>query len=199
MAGYTKLFNSILASTVWNESLETRVVWITLLAMAGKDGVAEGSIPGIAVLARVSQAAARRAIVKLGQPDPNSRSQEFDGRRIEKVDGGWLLLNHAKYRAKLNADERREYFKLKKRQQRSKSTNVQDVQDISDVSRVSTHTEADPTPEKIKSVPRASRSALTDDPAFDAFWARYPNRTGKQAAKKAWAKLQPLGMRMAIR
>ena len=50
MSGYTKLFNSILASTVWSEPNETRIVWITLLAMADKNGIIEGSVPGLAVL-----------------------------------------------------------------------------------------------------------------------------------------------------
>ena len=119
MSGYTKLFNSILASTVWREPMEVRIVWITLLAMADKDGIAEGSVPGLADFARIPVEATRKALERLSSPDPDSRSQEHDGRRIQAVDGGWQLLNHAKYRAKMGADERREYNRLKQAQYRA--------------------------------------------------------------------------------
>src|SRR3990167_3482640 len=130
MAGYTKLFNSILASTVWSEPVETRIVWITLLAMAGKDGIAEGSLPGLAVFARLDVAAVEIALTRLSAPDPHSRSKEFEGRRIEAVDGGWKIINHGKYRAKLNADERREYNRVKQSEYRQRlSRNVNHVND----------------------------------------------------------------------
>ena len=108
MTGYTKLFNSILASTIWREDDKTRLVWITLLAMTGKNGVVEASIPGLADLARVSIEDCERAIANLQKPDKYSRSQDHDGRRIDTIDGGWLVLNHAKYREKMSEDDRRE-------------------------------------------------------------------------------------------
>ena len=92
MSGYTKLFNSILASTVWNEPMETRIVWITLLAMADKHGIAEGSVPGLAVFARIPIEATRAALERLSAPDPDSRSKDENGRRIEAVEGGWRLV-----------------------------------------------------------------------------------------------------------
>lgn len=158
MAGYTKLFNSILASTIWNEDNDTRIVWITLLAMAGKNGIAEGSVPGIAVFARLPVDATRKALEKLAAPDPDSRSQEHDGRRIEAVDGGWLIINHAKYRAKMSTDERREYLRVKQAEYRKarkqKSTNVNNVSDkYTELTQPKAEAKADT--EKIKSVPRA--------------------------------------------
>ena len=51
---YTKLFTSILDSTVWQEGLETKVVWITLLAMADREGKVDGSVPGLAKRAGVT-------------------------------------------------------------------------------------------------------------------------------------------------
>lgn len=109
MVGYTKLFGSLLASTIWREDDKVRIVWITLLAMADKRGIAEGSIPGIADLARVSVEDCERALTRLQQPDRFSRSTENDGRRIAPTDGGFQILNHAKYRDRMSAEERREY------------------------------------------------------------------------------------------
>lgn len=156
MAGYTKLFNSILASTIWREDDKTRIVWITLLAMADKNGVAEGSIPGLADLARVNIEEVESSLSKLMAPDPYSRTVEHDGRRIEKTDGGWVILNHAKYRSKMSKDERREYNRLKQREWRekhpskSKSTRGQQksitVNDSNLQSAMSAHTKAEASP-----------------------------------------------------
>lgn len=144
MAGYTKLFNSILASTVWREDNETRIVWITLLAMADKDGIAEGSVPGLADFARVPVEAARRALETLSSPDPDSRSVEFEGRRIEATEGGWRILNHARYRQKLSADERRNYLRLKQREYRERRKHsATTVTDVSDKSTPYTQAEAE--------------------------------------------------------
>ncbi len=134
MAGYTKLFHSILASTIWRADDKTRIVWITLLAMSDKHGIAEGSIPGLADFAHVSIPDCERALAELSGPDKYSRSQEHDGRRITPVDGGWQLVNHGKYREKMNTDERREYLRVKQAEYRAKrrkqvSTKVNKVSD----------------------------------------------------------------------
>lgn len=122
MSGFTKLFNSILASTVWREDSSTRLVWITMLAMADRRGVVEASVPGLADFARVPVQDCRTALEKLAAPDPDSRSQTREGRRIEAIPGGWFLINFAEYRNKLSADERREYNRIKKAESRQKET-----------------------------------------------------------------------------
>jgi hypothetical protein len=119
MTGYTKLFGSIVDSTIWRESKETKIVWITMLAKANRDGLVEASLPGLADASRVSLDECIEALKCLSSPDKYSRTKLHEGRRIQEVDGGWIILNHSKYRAKMNADERREYFRLKKQEQRS--------------------------------------------------------------------------------
>lgn len=143
MTGYTKLFGSIIASTIWREDDKTRIVWITMLAISNKNGIVEASVPGLADLSRVTVEETRAAISKLESPDPDSRSKEAGGRRIKPVDGGWQLVNHAKYRAKLNADERRQYLTQKKRDERAKDTVSTNVNNCRAPSTVSTHTEAE--------------------------------------------------------
>lgn len=120
MPGFTKLFNSILASSIWSEDDKTRLVWITMLAMANEFGVVEASVIGLAHQAHVAKEDCQKALEKLLAPDSDSRSKEFEGRRIEQVDGGWKILNHGKYRHKMSLDERREYYRLKKREYRLK-------------------------------------------------------------------------------
>jgi len=118
MTGYTKLFGSIVLSTIWREPNHIRIVWITMLALADKRGIVEGSVPGLADLCRVSVGECREALEKLMAPDPDSRTKAEGGRRILEVEGGWQLVNHAKYRAKLNQDERKEYLRIKKQESR---------------------------------------------------------------------------------
>ncbi len=149
MAGYTKLFNSILASTIWEADMPTRIVWITLLAMADKHGICEGSVPGLATFARVSLPQCRAALKALQEPDPDSRSHEQDGRRIEVVEGGWRLINHGKYRAKLGEDERREYLRVKQAEHRARKQASTKVNTVSDKSTQSTHAEAEADTEAI--------------------------------------------------
>ncbi len=38
------------------------------------------------------------ALAELGDPDSESRSSDFDGRRLVRVDGGFVVLNYMKYR-----------------------------------------------------------------------------------------------------
>lgn len=161
MAGYTKLFNSILASTIWREDDKTRIVWITLLAMADKNGVADGSVPGLADFARVSVDDCRAALERLKQPDEDSRSKEHDGRRIAEVDGGWQILNHGKYRAKLNQDERREYLRIKQREYRRKQPSTK-VNNVSDKSTVLTQPKAEAKADT-KALSRESASTAPQD------------------------------------
>lgn len=95
---FTKLFSSITESTVWCEPDRTRLCWICMLAMADRHGRVFASVPGLANRARVPVEDARKAIETFLAPDADSRTPEHEGRRIEVMDGGWRLLNHAKYR-----------------------------------------------------------------------------------------------------
>jgi hypothetical protein len=177
---------------VWREDHTTRIVWITLLAMADRHGIAEGSVPGLADFARVTVAECRSALAALMAPDPDSRSVEHEGRRIKAIDGGWQILNHAKYRQRLGADERREYLRQKQADYRrgKKSTNVSDV---SDTYTLLTHTEAEAeaSTEATRSKPsRASRSS--EYPAdFLTAYAAYPRKVGKAEAAKVWTRQKP--------
>ena len=83
---FTKLFSSITESTVWCEDSDTRIVWIAMLAMADKSGRVFGSVPGLANRARVSVDACREAITKFLSPDPDSRTPDNEGRRIEPIE-----------------------------------------------------------------------------------------------------------------
>lgn len=116
---YTKLFNSITDSSVWSEPSDIRVLWITMLAMADRNGLIHASVPGLAHRARISLETTQAGLKKFMEPDPFSRSKDFEGRRIEEVDGGWKLLNHEKYRDLRNEESIRESKRRWAREHRS--------------------------------------------------------------------------------
>lgn len=124
MTGYTKLFGLIVASSVWDEDNDTRIVWITLLALKDKNHVTQTTEKALSLFARVSPEACRRALDKLEAPDPNSRSMEHEGRRIRKVEGGWQILNGEKYARMLTKEERREYQRNKQAEYRKRKKQV---------------------------------------------------------------------------
>lgn len=115
---FTKLFSSITESTIWAEPDHVRIAWITMMAMADMKGRVYATIPGLAGRARVSVAQCEEALEKFKAPDRYSRSREHEGRRIEDIDGGWVLLNHEKYRAMRDHEkdkERKRNWAAKKR------------------------------------------------------------------------------------
>ncbi|MCL5280391.1 MAG: hypothetical protein M1376_10850 [Planctomycetes bacterium] len=103
---FTKLFSTIVTSTIWREDDKTRIVWITLLATADAYGEVAASIPGLAALANVNIADCERALQTLLSPDPYSRTRDHEGRRIEVIDGGWKILNYGKYRQVRDPEKR---------------------------------------------------------------------------------------------
>ncbi len=108
MDHFTKLVSSITESTIWEEDHETRIVWITMLAMADPTGYVGASVPGLAGRARVSVEAVERALAKFLSPDKYSRTKEHEGRRIVEADRGWVLLNYLKFREARGREVRKE-------------------------------------------------------------------------------------------
>lgn len=91
-----------------------------MLALANKEGVVQCTIPGLADRARISLEECEKALERFKQPDKYSWSRECEGRRIQDVDGGWFLINHAKFREMLSVDEQREKTRIRVERWRKK-------------------------------------------------------------------------------
>jgi len=124
MPNYTKLFNSIVTSTIWTEDDKTRIVWITMLAMSDQNGEVHASVPGLARVAGVTLADCELALGKLLAPDPYSRTPDNEGRRIAPIDGGWELLNHRKYRAMASREDEKKANALRQERFRNRHAPV---------------------------------------------------------------------------
>lgn len=123
MSGFTKLVPEIIQSSIWNESSDIRIVWITLLAVKDENGYVRGDVRTIARLANVDVEAAGRAIDAFLAPDPGSHTPDNEGRRIGTAAGGYVVLNHALYRGRDAKAEHAEYVK-KWRAEREKQGDV---------------------------------------------------------------------------
>ena len=191
MSGYTKLFGSILASTVWELPVPTKVVWITMLAMADRHGEVQASVPGLAKLAGVSIPECEAALQCFLSPDPYSRTKDDNGRRIREIDGGWHLINHRKYTQLLSDEDRRERDAERQRRHRLSRSVTSDH--ASHDTQTKTHTQTDP-----PIVPQRGTAYSAD---FVQFWELYPRKVGKGAAWRSWkrqgAVLEPIRAALA--
>ena len=125
--GFTKLDDGILQSSVMAADPVTFKVWIALLAAAKSDGMVPVAPTYLAAVCHLSIEEVRQALHELESPDQDSRSPEHEGRRIERVDGGWFLVNYAKYRKRAESEEHKTYEREKKRRQREASRDVPEV------------------------------------------------------------------------
>lgn len=94
-----------------------------MLALVNAEGLVDTTIPGLANIANVSIEKTREAIAKFEGPDPDSRTTDHDGRRIAKVENGWFLLNHQKYRKIRDPEERKEYMRKYMKEYRKQNVN----------------------------------------------------------------------------
>lgn len=90
--------------------------------MADQDGIVCCTIPGLADLAKIPLEDCERALERFQKPDKYSWSQDEEGRRIRIVEGGWFLINHAKYRALMSKEDQREKTRLRVQRFRDKVT-----------------------------------------------------------------------------
>lgn len=120
---FVKLDCGIADSSLWIER-DTRSVFITALVMAeplevveempqiavrtldltgwvvppGWYGIVHAAGTGIVRRDGCDEETGLTALEELGAPDPHSRSQEYEGRRLVRVNGGYIVLNYFKYR-----------------------------------------------------------------------------------------------------
>lgn len=203
---YGKLFSSITESTVWGEPYATRLLWVAMIAKADKDGCIYAAVPGLARLANITLEECQAALQAFLSPDPFSRTPDNDGRRIETIDGGWRLLNWAKYRAIRGTEERAAYKREWDRQHRPSGhdrsiadgspTQSDTVRHGPTIPTGATPAAPAPYPEDQKlSAPaepapaaRSPRSKPDLDAGFAEFWVAYPVKQGRLEALKAWRK-----------
>lgn len=137
---FVKLDCGMLDSTIWVDR-EARELFITALLMAEPKELKEsmpqlevrtmeetgfvvppgwyGFIPasgsGIIRRAGMEEVAGTAALERLGAPEYESRTPDFEGRRLVRVSGGYVALNYNRYREKdYTAAERSRRYRQRK-------------------------------------------------------------------------------------
>lgn len=180
---FVKLDCGMLDSSIWPDK-DARDIFITALLMALPHETT-GKIPqikvrsleetgwlappdwyglvraaGVGIVRRcgIDQEAGLAALERLGEPDPDSRSDDHEGRRLIRIDGGYLVLNFERYRKKDHtAAARATRYRLKK-QSESRVTNAPSRV----TSRSVTQAEAEAEADKNKKEPYGRRFAPPD-------------------------------------
>lgn len=91
-----------------------------MLAICNKDGIAPVTAGGLARLANITPEKALDALNILSSPDPDTLTQDNEGRRIERCSTGWRLLNFSKYREMAKSSILREQNRLAQERFREK-------------------------------------------------------------------------------
>jgi hypothetical protein len=120
---YTPIFSKIVDSSLWSEPDYVVKVFLTLLAKKDKDFVVRGTAFNIGRWAQKPEKEVLDALKILSSPDKRRiEKQPFDGRRIEKVDDGWLILNGRFYQDLMREANRRKYKAVKQSEYRLKKS-----------------------------------------------------------------------------
>ena len=119
---YAKVFSQIYDSSI-AEDWQTRLVFMDLLILADPQGVVDMTIDSIARRTNVPRDIVEAAVCKLCKPDPESRTETADGRRLIPLDKhrswGWQIVNFQHYHAMRDENARREYMRDYMRRRRS--------------------------------------------------------------------------------
>ena len=121
MNRYSPLWSQVVDSSLWCEPDHVVKVFLTMIAKKDMDEIVRGSAFNISQWAKKTEEETLDALKILSSPDKKRlEPQPFEGRRIQKVPEGWLVLNGAYYRKMMGEAYRREYKRVKQAEYRKK-------------------------------------------------------------------------------
>ena len=130
---FTKLVPGITKSSLWSTPEHVRVVWVTFLAEKDEDGFVDSSYSGMRRTANLLDDPEGKkfdeAIKYLEAPDLESKTPDFEGRRIARVEGGWIVLNHEKYRIP-EIEKKQKHAEYMREWRKNKNVNSQKITEV---------------------------------------------------------------------
>jgi len=119
---YGKHFKSMYTGSMYGAGITVFAVWGYCISNADyTDGTVELNPQMLAGMLGGDVESVEQAIKFLCSPDPKSRSKDCDGIRIvQEGEFQYRLINHGTYRKMRSDDERKEYNRNKKREERDR-------------------------------------------------------------------------------
>lgn len=175
---YLKFKRSTFTGSLCGTGPVVQSVWVHVLIQADW-ATGEVEINPILIAAAigggVTPEEVESAIAMFCEPDPKSRTKDFDGRRLEQTgEFAYKILNWEKHQKPVDMAERREQVRqaVARYRQRRKAEDVQD--------------KSNPVPDSPQASKKKTKKAPEDDPDFEVFYLAYPKKVKKADAQKAW-------------
>jgi hypothetical protein len=106
---YVKLWSNLLKSSVLEQELHVRWLWVAMLLEADQEGNVYGTQQALARVANLSDEQTSAALAVLLAPDCNSTTGDEEGRRVLHPEPNlWHIVNYSKYRGMKNITQERE-------------------------------------------------------------------------------------------
>jgi len=181
---YGKVFNSLWTGSMRGKS-DLQLVFVFMISNCDARGILDMIPKAIADATGLPLERVIDAIRELEEGDPMSRTADFEGSRIARLDNhrdwGWLILNHEKYLNRKDLDRERSLTRERVRKHRNAVKRSVTLGNAIQT-QIQTHKE--------KTLGQAdARPSLSLISFEDNFWPQYPRKVGKAAASKAWKKL----------
>lgn len=129
---YAKLFSRITESSLMEERINVRYTFVMMLAIADPEGYVIGTDVAIARRLNMPLGEFKECLSVLMSPDPDSNSQEEDGRRItvSTSERGYHVVNFVTYRELKDPQGRREYMREYMKKYRQRNSETIDVEEL---------------------------------------------------------------------
>ena len=169
---YAKLFGRIAQSSLMEEDVEVRYCFMMLLAIADSTGDVIGTDIALARTVNLPLDTFRSCVAELMEPDKDSNSQVFEGRRIVLSENGrgYHVVNYVTYRQIKTNDEKRAYMR-EYMQRRRKVLKTNDVTPckvlLSDVTHAEAEAEAEGDAEGYLPKPPTKAGGIVDGKGSD--------------------------------
>jgi hypothetical protein len=125
---YAKVFSQIFDSSL-RDKWQAWVVFVALLVLADENDEVDMTVEALKARTGLPGTIVPEGLAFLEAPDEHSRSPEYEGRRIVRLDEhrpwGWKIVNRGKYKRIRDQSERRDYFREQKRKERQKEYEAQ--------------------------------------------------------------------------
>lgn len=147
---YGKIFHSIYDGTL-AEDWRALITFQQLIVLCDADGIIDMTPQSIARRTGIPIEHIEAGLSILTEPDPQSRSDKEDGKRILPIDDrgwGWQIVNHKFYRDLRTADDRREYMRnymrnKRKEESKQKLTKANNNKQLTQLAYTDTDTDTD--------------------------------------------------------